>query len=76
MSSPAARVAIIGVGAIMPDAPDADAFWRNVPAGRYSISEVDPARWDPALFYDPDPRRRTGPTRRSAAGSATGRGTR
>jgi acyl transferase domain-containing protein len=48
-------VAIIGVGAIMPDAPDADAFWRNVTTGRYSVSEVDPARWDPALYYDADP---------------------
>ncbi len=48
--------AIVGVGAIMPDAPDAGAFWRNVTTGRYSISEVDPERWDPALYYDPDPK--------------------
>ena len=48
-------VAIIGVGAILPDAPDAGAFWRNVREGHYAISEVDPARWDPALYYDADP---------------------
>ena len=48
--------AIVGVGAILPDAPDAAAFWRNVTTGRYSISEVDPERWDPALYYDPDPK--------------------
>ena len=48
-------VAIVGVGAIMPDAPDARAFWHNITTGRYSISEVDPARWDPALYYDADP---------------------
>ncbi|HUO69954.1 MAG TPA: SDR family NAD(P)-dependent oxidoreductase [Solirubrobacteraceae bacterium] len=48
-------VAIVGVGAILPDAPDAGAFWRNVTSGRYSISDVDPNRWDPALYYDPDP---------------------
>jgi acyl transferase domain-containing protein/NADP-dependent 3-hydroxy acid dehydrogenase YdfG/acyl carrier protein len=48
-------VCIVGLGAIMPDAPDAAAFWRNVTTGRYSISDVDPARWDPALYYDPDP---------------------
>jgi acyl transferase domain-containing protein/acyl carrier protein len=49
-------VAIIGVGAILPDAPDAPTFWRNVTGGRYSISDVDPQRWDPALYYDPDPK--------------------
>ena len=48
--------AIVGVSAILPDAPDAAAFWRNVTTGRYSISEVDPERWDPALYYDPDPK--------------------
>ena len=31
------------------------AFWENVKNGRYSISEVTPDRWDPALYYDPDP---------------------
>ena len=39
----------------MPDAPNAATFWDNVTTGRYSISEVDPARWDPALYYDSDP---------------------
>lgn len=49
-------VAIVGVGAILPDAPNAAAYWKNVKTGRDSISEVDPARWDPALYYDPDPK--------------------
>jgi acyl transferase domain-containing protein/acyl carrier protein/NADP-dependent 3-hydroxy acid dehydrogenase YdfG len=48
--------AIVGVGAILPDAPDAATFWHNVRDSRYSITEVDPARWDPALYYDQDPR--------------------
>ena len=48
--------AIVGVSAILPDAPNAAAFWRNVTTGRYSISDVDPERWDPALYYDPDPK--------------------
>ncbi len=48
-------VAIVGVGAILPDAPDANAFWENVSRGHYAISDVDPARWDPALYWDPDP---------------------
>ncbi|MFI7542164.1 SDR family NAD(P)-dependent oxidoreductase [Actinoplanes sp. NPDC049599] len=50
-----APVAVVGVGAIMPDAPDAAAFWTNIKNGRYSISDVPPERWDPELYYDPDP---------------------
>jgi len=47
-------IAIVGVGAVLPDAPNAAAFWKNVKEGRYSISEVTPNRWDPSLYYDPD----------------------
>jgi acyl transferase domain-containing protein/NAD(P)-dependent dehydrogenase (short-subunit alcohol dehydrogenase family)/acyl carrier protein len=57
MAEKAARaIAVVGVGAVLPDAPDAAAFWANLKAGRYSISEVTTDRWDPALYYDPDPR--------------------
>jgi acyl transferase domain-containing protein/NAD(P)-dependent dehydrogenase (short-subunit alcohol dehydrogenase family)/acyl carrier protein len=48
-------IAIVGVGAILPDAPNAATFWDNVKTGRYSISEVTADRWDAHLFYDPDP---------------------
>ncbi len=48
-------VAIVGTGAVLPDAPNVAAFWQNVKAGRYSISEVQPDRWDPARYYDADP---------------------
>ena len=47
-------IAIVGTGAVLPDAPNVPAFWENVKKGRYSISEVTPDRWDPALYYDPD----------------------
>ena len=47
-------IAIVGTGAVLPDAPNVSAFWKNITAGRYSISEVTPERWDPALYYDPD----------------------
>ena len=33
-------IAIVGAGAIMPDAPNVAAFWENIKNGRYSISEV------------------------------------
>jgi acyl transferase domain-containing protein/acyl carrier protein/NAD(P)-dependent dehydrogenase (short-subunit alcohol dehydrogenase family)/3-hydroxymyristoyl/3-hydroxydecanoyl-(acyl carrier protein) dehydratase len=48
-------IAIVGAGAILPDAANVAAFWENVKKGRYSITEVMPERWDPALYYDPDP---------------------
>ena len=49
-------IAIVGVGAILPDAPNVSSFWNNIKSGRYSISEVRPDRWDPALYYDQDPK--------------------
>ena len=49
-------IAIVGAGAILPDAPNVATFWENVKKGRYSITEVEPDRWDPGLYYDPDPR--------------------
>jgi len=48
-------IAIVGLGAVLPDAPNVSAFWENITNGRYSISEVDRERWDPALYYDADP---------------------
>ena len=49
-------IAIVGVGAVLPEAPNVPAFWENVKTGRYSISEVTPDRWDAAAYYDPDHR--------------------
>jgi acyl transferase domain-containing protein/acyl carrier protein/NAD(P)-dependent dehydrogenase (short-subunit alcohol dehydrogenase family) len=48
-------IAIVGAGAVLPDAPNVAAFWENIKTGRYSITEVSPDRWDPAFYYDPDP---------------------
>ena len=47
-------IAVVGVGAILPDAPDARSFWENLKSGRYSVRDVPTDRWDPALYYDPD----------------------
>ncbi len=55
MESTAYRaIAIVGAGAVLPDAANVPAFWENVKRGRYSITEVLPERWDPALYFDPD----------------------
>ena len=48
-------IAIVGAGAVLPDAPNVAAFWENVKSGRYSISEVQRDRWDAELYYDADP---------------------
>ncbi len=47
-------IAIVGAGAILPDAPNVAAFWENIKNSRYSVTEVERTRWDPALYYDPD----------------------
>src|SRR5271167_3086154 len=47
-------IAIVGAGAVLPDAANVDAFWQNVKQGRYSITDVSPDRWDPALYFDSD----------------------
>lgn len=49
-------IAIVGLGAVLPDAPNVTEFWQNIKNSRYSISEVLPSRWDPALYYDSDPK--------------------
>jgi len=32
-----------------------DEFWRLLREGRDAVTEIDPARWDVAAFFDPDP---------------------
>ncbi len=48
-------MAIVGVGAILPDAPSAPAYWQNIRSRRYSITEVPRDRWRVEDYYDPDP---------------------
>ena len=52
--TPVARSPWSGWG-VLPDAPNAPTFWENLKAGRCSITETPDGRWDPALYYDPDP---------------------
>ena len=48
-------IAVVGMGAILPDAPNVAAFWKNICDGLYSIREVPADRWKAELYYDPDP---------------------
>ncbi|MEZ4591560.1 MAG: SDR family NAD(P)-dependent oxidoreductase [Chloroflexota bacterium] len=49
-------IAIVAVGALLPDAPSAAVFWQNVLNKRYSITETPANRWSIANYYDPDPK--------------------
>ena len=72
MESAAERaVAIVGVGAILPDAPNAPAFWQNIVDKRYSITRSAAGALERCRLLRPRPNRaRTRPTARSAAGCA------
>ncbi len=50
-------IAIVGVGAVLPDAANVEAFWQNVKQGRYSITDVSPERWDPGALLRFRPQR-------------------
>lgn len=49
-------IAIVGMGAHLPGAPDVETYWRNIRDGVDATSEVPADRWD-ALFYDPESNR-------------------
>ncbi|MHA2357890.1 MAG: beta-ketoacyl synthase N-terminal-like domain-containing protein, partial [Candidatus Heimdallarchaeaceae archaeon] len=50
------RVAIVGLGCILPDSPNIESYWKNIINKKYSITEVPNDRWEPELYYDPDPK--------------------
>jgi acyl transferase domain-containing protein/NAD(P)H-dependent flavin oxidoreductase YrpB (nitropropane dioxygenase family)/NADP-dependent 3-hydroxy acid dehydrogenase YdfG len=47
-------VAIVGMACIFPDAPNLQAFWKNIVQGANAIREVSPERWNPAQYFDPE----------------------
>ncbi|MHB8605973.1 MAG: SDR family NAD(P)-dependent oxidoreductase, partial [Thermoplasmatota archaeon] len=48
-------VAIVGLGCVLPRASNPAAFWRFVLSKESAIGDVPRERWDPAIYYDPDP---------------------
>ncbi len=48
-------VAVVGLGAILPDAHDVPTFWERLKSGYHAVRPVPLGRWDPALYFDPDP---------------------
>ena len=43
-------IAIVGMGAVFPGAPDLDTFWSNIERGVDAVTDVPPARLDPVYF--------------------------
>ncbi|MER5566893.1 SDR family NAD(P)-dependent oxidoreductase [Streptomyces goshikiensis] len=50
-------IAVVGMACAYPGAPDLAAYWERILAGTDAVTEVPAERWDPALYYDPDPAR-------------------
>ena len=44
-------IAVIGVAALFPDAPNLDAFWGNILSAKVSLKEVPDGRWDVGDFW-------------------------
>ncbi|MCK6525953.1 polyketide synthase, partial [Myxococcota bacterium] len=51
-----APIAIISLAGRFPGAPDIEDYWRLLVEGRDAVREVPKSRWDPAEWYDPDPK--------------------
>ncbi|WP_432817446.1 SDR family NAD(P)-dependent oxidoreductase [Sulfitobacter sp. JB4-11] len=51
---PGARIAITGIGTIMPKAPDVQTYWTNILDKVDAISEVPARRWDWRRYFDED----------------------
>ncbi|MGZ8245099.1 SDR family NAD(P)-dependent oxidoreductase, partial [Methylomagnum sp.] len=50
---PGYAIAVIGLAGRFPEAPDVAAYWENLLAGRDSIREIPPERWDLRRYFDP-----------------------
>ena len=53
---PRSALAIVGIGCLFPKAAGLGYFWANCKNGVDGITEVPPTHWDPADYFDPDPK--------------------
>ncbi len=52
-------IAVVGMGAVMPDADNLQEFWQNILSGHDAIREIPqdtPYRWKLSTYYNPDPK--------------------
>ncbi|MBT6435670.1 MAG: aminotransferase class I/II-fold pyridoxal phosphate-dependent enzyme [Deltaproteobacteria bacterium] len=54
--NPDQDIAIVGMACRFAQAPNVDAFWQNIVAGKECFSEIPKDRWDNDAFYSPVPR--------------------
>ena len=54
MNPPSRKIAVIGISGRFPGAETLDGFWANLVAGKSSITEVPPERWDAQAWYSAD----------------------
>ncbi len=47
-------IAIVGMAALFPDAPDVDTYWSHILAGHDAVREVPETRFRLDAYYDPD----------------------
>ncbi|MFD8214464.1 SDR family NAD(P)-dependent oxidoreductase [Streptomyces sp. NPDC059697] len=52
---PEQGIAVVGIAAHFPGAPDHATFWRNLVGGVDSVTEVPSSRWDADRFWHPAP---------------------
>ena len=48
-------IAVIGMSARFPDAPNIATFWENIAAGKCAIREIPGTRWKGDEYYSPTP---------------------
>ena len=49
------KIAIVGMSGRYPEAKNLEQYWENLSAGKNSVVEIPPSRWDVEKYYDPDP---------------------
>jgi acyl transferase domain-containing protein len=49
-------IAIIGIGCLLPQARDLQAYWSNIKNGVDAITEIPESHWRPEDYFDADPK--------------------
>ena len=55
-SSANTPLAVVGIGCLFPKAAGPGFYWANVKNGVDCVTAVPPTHWDPADYFDPDPK--------------------